>query len=234
MKPTLRVIRGSKAGFPLMQGPCARNQGFGFDKPASALDDRVPMKLFLPISLLAAVFAFVSCAPSIDVTHTAAPNASFAGLKSFAWASGSRLNLIEPSADDAATEARIRAAIERELVAKGYTRGDASKADFLVGFAGVTNRGLKAQTVNEYYGYQRYRPSEGLPASTPGGAGRIELYQKQFTEGSLIVDVSERKTKDLLWRGVAKTTLLEDPTPERSQRRINSAVSKILAGFPPQ
>jgi hypothetical protein len=192
------------------------------------------MQLFLPISLLTAVLTFVGCAPSIDVTHSTAPNASFSGLQTYAWASGSRLNLIEPSVDDAAIEARIRAAIERELGAKGYTRSDASKADFIVGFAGVTSRGLKAQTVNEYYGYQRYRPSERLPASTPGGSGRVDLYMNHYTAGSLIVDISERKTKDLLWRGVAKTTLLDDPTPEQSQRRINSAVSKILAGFPPQ
>lgn len=192
------------------------------------------MKLFLPTLVFASVLACVGCAPSIDVTHTTAPNASFSELKSFGWASGSRLNLIKPSADDAAVEARIRAAIERELAAKGYTRSDAAKADFLVGYAGVTSRGLKAHKVNEYYGYQRFRPDNALPASTPGGAGRIELYQEQFTAGSLIVDVSQRKTKKLLWRGVAKTTLLENPTPEQSQRRIDTAVNKILAGFPPQ
>jgi hypothetical protein len=192
------------------------------------------MKLFLPTSLLAGVLFLAGCAPSIDVTHSTAPTASFAGLKTYAWASGSRPNLIEPTANDAAIEARIRSAVERELAAKGYTKSDASKADFLVGYAGVTARGLKAHTVNEYYGYKRYRGSSALPASTPGGSGRMDLYQSHYTKGSLIVDVSERKTKNLLWRGVAKTTLLESPTPSQSQSRIDPAVRKILAGFPPQ
>ena len=45
---------------------------------------------------------------------------------------------------------------------------------------------------------------------------------------------ADRKTKKLLWRSVAKTTLLKDPTPQQSAQRISNAVRDMLSGFPPQ
>ena len=35
------------------------------------------------------------------------------------------------------------------------------------------------------------------------------------------------------WRGVAERTLDSNPTPEKTDKRINEAVEKILKGFPP-
>lgn len=192
------------------------------------------MKTAYLLPLIAAIFACSACGPAIDVSNSFDSTTNFTALKSYAWASGSRLNLINPSANDSAIEAGIQSSVDRELAAKGYTKTSAGSADFLVGYAGVTNNSLQSQTVNRYYGYQEYRASDDLPASTPGGAGRQNLYLQKLSEGSLILDVSDRKSKKLLWRGVAKTTLLKDPTPQKSQQRIDQAVRKMLSGFPPK
>jgi hypothetical protein len=55
----------------------------------------------------------------------------------------------------------------------------------------------------------------------------------EYEQGTLVLDIVERRSKKLVWRGTARATLLENPTPERSTARINEAVRKILAGFPP-
>ena len=128
-------------------------------------------------SLAAAIFACSACAPSIEITTSSEPTADFSALKSYAWASGSRLNLVDPSADNATLEGNIRAAVERELAAKGFTKTSSGSADFLVSFAGASNRSLRSQTVNRYYGYDPYFARPDTPASMPGGAGSRGLYQ---------------------------------------------------------
>jgi len=192
------------------------------------------MKTACLLPLLTAILACSACGPAIDISNSFDSNADFTALKSYAWASGSRLNLVEPSDNDAAIEAAIQAAVDRELAAKGYTKTSSGSADFLVGYAGASNKSLRSQTVNRHYGYDPYFADPAAPASAPGGAGRRDLYLQEFSVGSLVIDISNRKSKKLVWRGVAKTTLLKDPTPARSQQRINEAVREMLSGFPPQ
>jgi len=191
------------------------------------------MKRFPLLTLLAgAAMVLGSCAPSIDVTTNYDPKAAFSTFKTYAWASGNRLNLVNPLPDDPAIERAIHDVVERELAKKGYTKTTPQNADFLVGYAGTTNRMLKSQTVDAYYGYQ----SDPTKAHryTWGGSPEKEAYLDQYDEGSLILDASTNKPRKLVWRGYAQTALLKNPSEERTRQRIELAVRKILAKFPPK
>lgn len=56
---------------------------------------------------------------------------------------------------------------------------------------------------------------------------------RQYDEGTLIIDVSDARKKELVWRGVGSGRLRKETTPEQMTQDIDLAVAEILAQFPP-
>lgn len=124
---------------------------------------------------------------------------------------------------------RVQAAVNKQLRTKGYRLGGSKTADFIVyAHAGVKKR----KTYHHSFGvsvpfgpYMWYRPWWG-----PYGG---YTYVSYYDEGSLVIDIIDARTKDLVWRGVATRVVRDYRTPEDMQRDINEAVAKILETFPP-
>ncbi len=192
------------------------------------------MKRFplFPLLATAAAMTLSACGPSITVKANHDPNAAFSTFKTYAWATGSRLNLVNPHPNEPAIERAVHELVDRELTKKGYTKTTPGSADFLVGYAGTTDRRIQTQTVDTYYGYQSNpRDARRYPW---GGGTETEAYLKQYNEGTLVIDISTPKSKKLIWRSSAQTALLKNPSPERTSQRLDEAIRKILAGFPPK
>ncbi|HAK77488.1 MAG TPA: hypothetical protein DCM71_11390 [Runella sp.] len=62
-----------------------------------------------------------------------------------------------------------------------------------------------------------------------GGGGYP--YQTQYTEGTLVIDILDAKTKEVLWEGVAQGTL--SGKINRIQNQINSSVRKMFTKYYP-
>jgi len=71
------------------------------------------------------------------------------------------------------------------------------------------------------YGYGYY----GMWA----GAPRTYTDVSQYTEGTLILDFVDAKTKKLVFRGIGTGTVSD---PETNAERIKEAVEKIVNDFP--
>ena len=56
----------------------------------------------------------------------------------------------------------------------------------------------------------------------------------QAGEGTLIIDMIDASTKQLVWRGSATGVLDENPSPEKVTQNVNNAVAAILAQYPPK
>jgi hypothetical protein len=50
--------------------------------------------------------------------------------------------------------------------------------------------------------------------------------------GTVMVDIVDAKADALVWRGVASDTLSTNPTPEKSEKRINKAMTKLFYKYP--
>jgi len=50
--------------------------------------------------------------------------------------------------------------------------------------------------------------------------------------GTVIVDLVDGASNALIWRGVATDTLLTNPTPEKSEKRINKGMEKLFRNYP--
>ena len=139
----------------------------------------------------------------------------FAGLQSYDW------KTVDPGADeDPLSRRRVERALNEGLTAGGYRR-DSSNPDFYVAIhVGSEDR---IDVVNWGYGYGR-------------GAGRygprdVSVYTYQ--EGTLIIDMVDARSDELVWRGTARRVFTSAPTAEEKTRIVNQAVQKLLAGFPP-
>ena len=77
------------------------------------------------------------------------------------------------------------------------------------------------------YGYGPY----GRYWGGTWGHGGVSVYQ--YEEGTLIIDFVDSNSKNLLWRGAAKSVIDDANTPDKRDSIINEAVYQILKNFPP-
>ena len=78
--------------------------------------------------------------------------------------------------------------------------------------------------------------SVGIPVGRIGrisvGGGKSKPIEK--TEGTLVLDFLEAKSKALVWQGIASGAVKPGISPEQQQQRINEIVAQLLAQFPPK
>lgn len=175
-----------------------------------------------------ALCALTLACSGIAVDHDYDPSADFASLQTWAWLPHAGKSG-DPRLDNALLDSRIRAAVESELAAKGYTRASSGKPDFQVTYHVSVEGKLDVDTV-----YRDYpRGGYGRVGYRRGGWGYTETRVREYDEGTLLIDVLHAGSGALLWRGSGVATVQEESTPEKRTKRINAAVKKILERFPP-
>jgi len=162
---------------------------------------------------------------SIQVTTDYDPQTNFTALRSYAWLANARKPSDDPRLHNSLVDARVRAAVDRELAAKGYSKTEPASANLLITYYLGLESKIDVHTIHSSYGYG-YR-------GWYGGMG-TETMVDQYDEGSIILDVLDPQGSDLLWRGTGSARVSTSNSPEERENRINQAVSKILASFPPQ
>jgi hypothetical protein len=61
--------------------------------------------------------------------------------------------------------------------------------------------------------------------------GSINITEQDYKEGTLVIDMYDGKTKQLLWRGSAEGTLSEKAA--KDENKLDKAVAKMFKDFPP-
>jgi hypothetical protein len=64
-----------------------------------------------------------------------------------------------------------------------------------------------------------------------GNSGNINISEQDYKEGTLVIDVYDGKTKQLLWRGSAEGTLSDKAA--KNETKLDKAVAKMFKDFPP-
>jgi len=179
------------------------------------------LKYAIPAILFAVLAAGCS---SMEFNHDWDRDANFSSYSTYAWLNVPT-NTVGGSVKTARTkntllDKRIKSAVDREMKAKGLTV-DTESPDLLAAYhVGVEDK-VNVTDWGYRYSYDYW-----------GWGGRnIDVYQ--YTEGTLIVDLIDAQTKELVWRGAATATLDENPSPEKADARIQQAVEGILANYPP-
>jgi hypothetical protein len=180
------------------------------------------MKRSIAILILTFALAVVGCAPSISVKEDYDREADFTAFHKYDWihvptdAAGSVQAAL---ARNSLLDKRIKASVNGELAKKGYAQ-NAENPDFFVMYHTGTESKVDVTDWGYGYGYGGY-----------WGGGGVDVYQ--YTEGTLLLDIIDAKSKQLVWRGMAQGTIDPDAPAERREQRLNEAVTRMLATFPP-
>jgi Domain of unknown function (DUF4136) len=98
--------------------------------------------------------------------------------------------------------------------------------DFLVTYYPVVKNRKVRTTVRSGWGWG-YRPFYG-------GAGVATSSVRNYKEGSIVIEIVDFKTNQMIWQGAAEGALAGLNNPEDANEVVTKAVRDILAKFPPK
>jgi hypothetical protein len=163
---------------------------------------------------LAVFLANASFAQRVKTDYDRAAN--FSQYKTYSW--------MKVQTPDPLWVDRIKAAVDAALAAKGWTQVESGGDISIV----AIEMSRDHQTLNTFYddlgGGFRWR---GF-----GGFGEATTTSDTYTVGTLVVDLFDAKTKDLVWRGVSSGMLSNKSG--KNIENLNKGVQKLFQHFPPE
>jgi len=161
---------------------------------------------------LAMLAASATAAFAQKVTAEFDESVNFAKFKTFAIRVSDVVSQ-SPALNSELTRKRVVTELERALVAKGLTK-TAGRADLDVSFSLGADPGTKSER----------------RLVTPRG-GRARTVQVPNMQGTLIIDMHDPSTRELVWRGVA---MEDERDPVKLASKLDDMVKKTVAKYPPK
>jgi hypothetical protein len=169
--------------------------------------------------------ALAGCS-SIRVNYDYDPKADFSNYHSWSWLPQPKPEVIDPRVHNEIVDRRVRRAVEAALAARGYQQVEPGRGDFGVAYHAAIQGKVSVQTINDYYGYG---PVWGGMVHVPS----TRTYVREYDEGTLILDVVDGQSHQIVWRASAQAEVSQSGTPEQRDRRVREAVDQMLDDFPP-
>jgi hypothetical protein len=161
---------------------------------------------------LFALFSSAAIAQSISTNYV--PGTDFSKLHSYRWVA-----VGGGASTDQIQDQQIKAAVDKALGAKSFTKKDADPVDFYVAYQVALDQ-------------EKELDAFGSPGWRFGG-GMASVTTHTVDIGSLVLDVYDPTGKQLLWRGTASETVSRSGSPEKKQEKLDKAMAKLLKKFPP-
>lgn len=171
---------------------------------------RTTISTLLFLALLVSAFAQKV---QTDFDH----QANFSQYKTYSWEE------IKPA--NSLWDARIKSAVDAQLAAKGWTQIASGGEVALVAIkTSQTQRTL--QTF-----YDGFGGGWGWRRFGGGGFGDATTTEQDYKVGTLVIDLYDAKTKQLIWRGSAEDTLSDSAA--KNEKNLDKGVAKMFKDFPP-
>jgi hypothetical protein len=143
-------------------------------------------------------------------------HANFAQYKTYSW---KKIKSADPL-----WKSRIQNAVDEQLMLKGWTPVD-SDGDLAIVAIKTTQTQRTLQTFYDGFG-------GGWRWRGFGGLGEATTTEQDYKEGTLIIDIYDAKTKQLIWRGSAEDVLSNNA--EKNEKNLDKGVAKMFKKFPQQ
>jgi hypothetical protein len=172
---------------------------------------------FLTYLTSACLTLLATTALAQSVTYDYDRTAKFSSYRTYAWTRGTELT-------DELNHARVVRAIDATLVAKGLAPVEPSaNPDVLVAYHTSFEKNLEISGSTHGWG------PFGLGGDRTGSA-RVE----PIVVGTLVVDISDARTKAIVWRSLASSDIRPTDKPETRDKKIAKATEKMFKSYPPQ
>jgi hypothetical protein len=171
------------------------------------------------VVMATAAMAFAAGAWAQDVKVDFEQTANFAAYKTFSMKLGTSWN-------NSISEKRVMDEFTQALTEKGWKAVPEAEADVNVVVHGATQT---KRSLNTFYsgGMGGY----GYRWGGMGGMGTATTSTTEYTVGTLVVDMFDAKTKNLVWRGAAQDEISDKA--EKNIKKLGKASDKLFKDFPP-
>ena len=176
------------------------------------------MKIMNIILMLSLAVILSNCSMT-KLQYDSDPGVNFLAIKSYDWLE--KGEEYPENAKDALTQGslwdkRIKKAVNIELLSLGLQMKSEEPDVLVTYYTSVEDK--------EY----------SLPGSFRGARGRYwgwgsDFETSKYKEGTVIIDVLDAKSKDILWRGIAVTRVNNDFKPRDVEKDLSRAVRKMFA-----
>ena len=170
--------------------------------------------------LMGVMLLFASTSSAQQVKTDYDRNANFGQYKTYSWE--------QVKTKDALDVDRVKSAVNAALAAKGWSQVDSGGDVSIIAIETTQNQ----QSLNTFYdgfgggwGYRRFGGG-GF-----GGLGEATTTTETYKVGTLVVDLYDAKTKQLLWRGSSSDTLSNNSN--KNIKNLGKGVEKMFKKFPP-
>ncbi len=182
------------------------------------------MRTIVKGATLAAALVLAGCSAAVNVQTIAAPDARLGHLHTFRLMDASPRSGVRSGAGanpilvNSINTQALRADIVSALERRGFVESD-SAPDFLVASYATAREALDFDAWNYGYAWR--------PRWSRWGYGPVVT---EFTQGSVIVDLVDPATKELLWRGNGVAHVSNQP--EEFRKDLRQTVNAILDKLP--
>jgi hypothetical protein len=147
------------------------------------------------------------------------PGTNFSHYETYAWKSAAVAAPSWPAKSDrAALDWQLRSLVDQQMARRGYQLVGNDGADLLVDYRVETR---DVDMTDSFSDYAQYRAAGGT--ESPGTA-----WVQGYEQGTLFIEVSDAKTRQLVWYGSASAVV----NPKLRQERMPRAIDQIFARFP--
>lgn len=169
----------------------------------------------LPSMFLTVLLSFGSGLLAQDVHSNAMPGTDFSKYHTYKWV------LIQgASHPNQIMDAEIKQSVDSQLSAKGMTKTDGDKADMYIGYQVAVDQ-------------QKQWNAYGMGGGPRWGGGMASATSSTIDIGSLVVDMYDPTTKQLVWTGTVTKSMDPSSNQEKNQKNLDKAVAKLFKSYPP-
>jgi hypothetical protein len=164
----------------------------------------------LTLSLLGLFLMAVSAWANISTDYD--HNINFAHYKTYSWGNVKTSNGL--------WEERVKSAVANQLAAKGWTEVP-SGGDVMVSARDAIHNEQELNTFYDGFGGRRF-----------GGLGTSTTTVENEKAGTLLIEMFDGNSKNLVWRSSATDTL--SGNPEKNINLLDKNIEKMFQHFPPE
>lgn len=180
------------------------------------------------MSIAVAILGLVSGCSGLKIYTDYDPTLNFSRFQTYAWMPQVTEQSGDFRVDNDLVQKRLRRAVDTQLQSAGFRLVDESEASFFVSYRALMVDKTQISSSGGSIGYGRW--NDGRYGSVAYGGG-VDSYD--YTQGTVILDIIDPKSMELVWRGTAEQTVEPKLSPQEREQRINQAYQKMLERFPP-
>jgi hypothetical protein len=162
--------------------------------------------------------AMLSCGGALaqEVSYNSMPGVDFSKYHTYKW-----VTIEGATYPNQIMDTQIKSSIDSQLASKGLTKTDTDKADLYIGYQ---------PSIDQQKQWNAY----GMGGGLRWGGGMATAQSSTINIGTLVLDMYDPSTKQLVWTGRATKTLDPNANQEKKQKNLDKAMQKLLKNYPPK